>query len=420
MKTLQEQYNLIKEGKGHKGMFLKEAKQLFPNMITNFSSFEETTNILKSRRVINEHYIDLQPLNILTSEDLNGPKQEWEKSFEKYLSEINSLSPIVNNDDEINTSKEDESIKAEAKKVDKSVENIASHNYDYSPKVDNINNVNGQELLKGVYFELKKQPSLSLEEAQEKVVKNLAKDPLHYVKNGMFGVEGLGYKEQKVDEVSGKYASSGYSDKLKSGSSAMIPVKESKLKRAILEHLGGIVTGGNPNSFAAQSGRLIRQIMAEDETSENNGLNSFMTSLSEENEEEDLPMDEAAKPDFLDLDGDGDKEESMKKASRERKPKKEDLGSKLKEVEKQGNIVTLEAKIELVQSEIDTAGERLKQIDENDDLAELMDKNKLNEMRKSIKIMEKEKAHLEKMFEKMCGKSYQKSEIMDEISLNDE
>ena len=29
MKTLQEQYNLIKEGKGHKDIFLKEAKKKF-------------------------------------------------------------------------------------------------------------------------------------------------------------------------------------------------------------------------------------------------------------------------------------------------------------------------------------------------------------------------------------------------------
>ena len=39
-------------------------------------------------------------------------------------------------------------------------------------------------------------------------------------------------------------------------------------------------------------------------------------------------MDEGAKPDFLDLDGDGDKKESMKKASKEAKTKevKEDSG----------------------------------------------------------------------------------------------
>ena len=43
--TLQEQYNLIKAGKGHKGIFLTEAKKQFPNMLTNPMGFEETTKI---------------------------------------------------------------------------------------------------------------------------------------------------------------------------------------------------------------------------------------------------------------------------------------------------------------------------------------------------------------------------------------
>ena len=423
MRTLQEQYNLIKEGKGHKDVFLKEAKQLLPNMITNSATFEEATHILKNRSVIAEHYIDIQPLNTITSEDLNGPKQPWELKFANYLEEVKSspLEPIVNNDSKTNTAKEDESIKADTKKVDKSVENVASHNYDYSPKVDNINNVNAQELLNGVYCELKNNPKMELEEAQEKVIKNLAKDPLHYIKNGMFGVEGLGYQEQKVEEVSGKYAASGYSDKVKEGSSAMVPVKESLLKQMIKEHLGGVVTGGNPNSFASQSGNMIRQMMAEEGLAENNTLNSFMTSLSEENEEKDLPMDEAKGKD-VDKDGDVDSDDYMAakdkaiKASKnkDKKIKKPDLASKLKEVENQGAIVTLEAKIELVQNEINTANERLNQIDENSDLAELMDKIKLKEMRKSVSLMEKEKATLEKIYEKMCGKSYQRAEMVDE------
>ena len=55
MKTLQTQYNLIKEGKGSKHIFLKEAKSLYPDMITNFSTFEQTEKILKNRGVINEN-----------------------------------------------------------------------------------------------------------------------------------------------------------------------------------------------------------------------------------------------------------------------------------------------------------------------------------------------------------------------------
>ena len=406
MKTLQEQYNLIKEGKGNKNIFLTEAKNLFPDMLTNSATFDEASKILKNRSVISENYVDSYVINQITSEDLNGPKQPWELKFATYLEEVknNPLEPIVNNDYKTNTAKEDESIKADSKKVDKSVENIDSHNYDYSPKVDNINNVNAQEMMNGIYFELKNDPKMELEEVQKKVIKNLAKDPLYYIKNGMFGVEGLGYQEQKVEEVSGKYAASGYSDKVKEGKTEMVPVKESLLKNLIKESLGGISTGGNPNSFAAQSGNIIRQMMAEEGLGETNSLNSFMNSLREENEEKELPMDEAKGKD-LDDDGDIDKDDYMAakdkaiKASQNKakKVKKSDLASKLKEVENQGAVVTLEAKIELVQNEIDTANERLNQIDENSDLAELIDKTKLKEMKRSVSIMEKEKAALEKM-----------------------
>jgi hypothetical protein len=374
MKTLQEQYNLIKEGKGNKNVFLTEAKNLFPDMLTNSSTFDEASKILKNRSVISENYVDSYVINQLTSEDLNGPKQPWELKYASYLEEVknSALEPIVNNDYKTNTAKEDESIKADSKKVDKSVENIDSHNYDYSPKVDNINNVNAQEMMNGIYVELKYNPKMELEEVQEKVIKNLAKDPLYYVKNGMFGVEGLGYEEQKVEEVSGKYAASGYSDKVKEGKTEMVPVKESLMRNLIKESLGGISTGGNPNSFAAQSGNVIRQMMAEEGLGETNSLNSFMASIREENEEKDLPMDEAKGKD-LDKDGDVDsddykaaKDKAIKASQgKAKKVKKSDLASKLKEVENQGAVVTLEAKIELVQNEIDTANERLNQIYEN-------------------------------------------------------
>ena len=136
--------------------------------------------------------VDLHPITKIDT--LNSPKQEWETKFEQYLAEAEkeSLNPIVDIKEKTNTKEEDEKIKATSKKVDKTVENIESHNYDYSPLVDNINNINGQELLNGVYVEIKYNPALTLEEAQSLAIKNLAKDPLHYVKEGQFGVKGLG------------------------------------------------------------------------------------------------------------------------------------------------------------------------------------------------------------------------------------
>ena len=54
MKTLQQQYNLILEGKGNKNQFMKHARELFPQYITNLLDFNTTVNILKSKQVISE------------------------------------------------------------------------------------------------------------------------------------------------------------------------------------------------------------------------------------------------------------------------------------------------------------------------------------------------------------------------------
>ena len=64
MKTLQEQYNLIKEGKGHKGVFLKEAKNKFPNMINKAATYDQVTHILKKRNVINNHQFIIDKLMV--------------------------------------------------------------------------------------------------------------------------------------------------------------------------------------------------------------------------------------------------------------------------------------------------------------------------------------------------------------------
>ena len=48
-KTLQDQYLLIKEGKGHKDVFIKEAKRQFPGLIRNSATYTEVANVLKTK-----------------------------------------------------------------------------------------------------------------------------------------------------------------------------------------------------------------------------------------------------------------------------------------------------------------------------------------------------------------------------------
>ena len=413
MKTLQEQYNLIQEGKGRKDLFLKEAKKTYPNLLSNLTSYNDATSILKSKSKISEglgDIVTLKPLVQLTSEDFNPNKQAWENKYEQFVNEerAKSLKPIIDKDidEKLNTKKEDEAVKADGKKVAKGVDNVEERNYDYSPKEDNINNVNAQEMMNGVYYEIKENPELSLSEAQEKVIKNLAKDQLHYVKEGQFGV-GIGYTEQKVEENSGKtYGGSGYSDKLKETTTEMRPIKEALYKKLIKEGLGGVVTTGNPNSLAAQSGNMIRQMMAEDEFQASQAGSQYHDSL----------YAEGAKPDFADIDGDGDKKEDMKKAAadKKKKPKKDSIDAKLAEIGKEAEEVKMEAQLDFLHDHIQEKLDRVTSISEDENLSELIDKKKMKDMQREIKLLEKKKAGMEKIYEKSCGKAYKKTEIVDE------
>ena len=204
MKTLQEQYNLIKEGKGHKDVFLKEARFHYPNMISNVLTYEQATIILKQRSVINEGFM------LGGIANAKNTKPDWFSIF-------------------------DENIK-EAKKDDL---NKNSYNYE---DVKNVNNLNGEEFRLGINFEMTKVAELLtsqnmgeyLDKSRKEVEKNLAKNPLYYIENAAFGQEGLGYTGDgiglKPTEIKGKEKGSGYGDATKKAlSTDYVEVKESKL-----------------------------------------------------------------------------------------------------------------------------------------------------------------------------------------------
>ncbi len=388
--------------------------QLFEQLSKEFSP-------KKDKELINEELgqvITLKPINTIEA----SPKEPFWTKFENFLAEGGALEPIVNTEEKTNTLEAEEKVKADSKlkyemdsklagsyKISDGVENIASHNYDYDTTVENINNVNGEELLKGVQLEIKYNEELSLDEAKELVIKNLAKNPLHYVEEGQFGVKGLGYTEGKQQQNDGEtYGGSGFSEKLKDGGDSMELVKES---------LGQVVTSGNPNSLAAQSGNIIRQMMAE-------------------KEEAPLPMDEMedegtavsysdttmeAKGKDHDGDGDVDSDDYMAardkaiKAAKAKKPKKESIDSKLAEIGKAGDITKMEAQLEFLSNYISEKSDRVNSISEDENLSELVDKKKMKDMQREIKLLEKRKGKMEKMYEKMCGKKYKKAEMVDEM-----
>jgi predicted thioesterase len=499
--TLQEQYNLIKEGKGHKGVFLTEAKKQFPNMLTNPMGFEEVSKMLKTRGVISENYIDLKPITTIEA----SPKTAWENKFAQFLAE---------------------EAKAVEKKTTKEVEDIQAPNYDYKDKT-NLDNQIGQEVLNGLYFEGKENPNKTLEELRKIVEKNLAKDGQYYMKNAAFGVKGLGYQETKMEEVSGKYASSGYSDKLKK------MVKESLVKeeefpttpveklpfvsadklRKVLQVLGkiSIQVGPMSSTEVKTEADLVRVLMGELKFKQIRpgvyllqGPNDSTVTMGKGSLDEDSDFEEkmaqlrmlqmqkkaGTAPDqkvinkkqtltqklnmlkkaYFDLisameaesdlefaaSGDwyqeqlddlensiGDLETKIQSINEnaigeeveitaevenveEAEPKvekkavkKESLDAELAEIDTQAGIVAMEAKLDKISEMISTKMERLNMIEEDANLAELVDKGKMKAMQKEIKVLEKAKAKMEKMYEKMNGKAYTK-EMVDESSFDNE
>ena len=205
MKTLQEQFNLIQEGKGHKDMFLKSARRLFPEYVTNFASYGEATTILKQKGILNE-----AAGGVVTKRTFD-PFKAWDAFLNEASVQENPIK-APKSTGAYNT-------KAVEKNISKEVEhNQKETGYDVTNE-KNIDNVYGQAFLEGYYAEMKdpKNADKTVDELKEIVRKNLVKSPTYYVENAAFGIKGIGYTKDNValgepQEAKGKYKASGYGD----------------------------------------------------------------------------------------------------------------------------------------------------------------------------------------------------------------
>jgi len=240
--TLQEQFNSIKNGKGNKDQFLKQARHTYPQYLTKFLDFDTSVNILKSKQLINEAIggvvtkgystydwkkILEQSVNSMSEStkasttqvpklaDLKRNYKLWVK--EKHL-KLNHLSldqfakakklshaqhASIGDDiffvrgDYKGYSINEAEVKSEEKEVSKEVKDANKNAYD-NKNVKNADNINFNEILKGYLAELgdPKNAGKTGDELKDIVVKNLAKDCLHYTKDGMFGVKGVGFTDE--------------------------------------------------------------------------------------------------------------------------------------------------------------------------------------------------------------------------------
>jgi hypothetical protein len=128
MKSIKQQYIDLQEGNMSQANFMRNLRMTMPQYITNLSSFEDSVRILKNK-------------GILTEADEKG---KWTNADGKSM-------------------------------------------YDQFKEIDNLN---GQEVLIGIDYEMQKNEELTKQEAQKIVIKNLKKIPNYYTNQDMSGVEG--------------------------------------------------------------------------------------------------------------------------------------------------------------------------------------------------------------------------------------
>ena len=199
MKTLQQEYQLIKEGKGNKDHFLKVARNMFPEYIAHGNDFNAAVSILKSKSLLSE------AVGGVVTQSKSQPN--WFKIFNEKIEEAVGVKD-----------KKEYGDQNEFEKIDKDVQADLDHNFDNNdPK--NIDNLYGQSFLLGYLTEMAdpKNAKKTVDELKAIVAKNMAKDINYYHTNAFAGVKGIGYQVEapglgQPKAPKGKYKSSGYGD----------------------------------------------------------------------------------------------------------------------------------------------------------------------------------------------------------------
>ena len=393
-KTLQDQYLLIKEGKGHTGVFLTEAKRQFPNLIPNDANVELTSRILKDKNIITENIVGMQVVGNM----LPTKKESYEVAFENFLKEAK---------------KKEAADKAEVKTPSKSVKDNQAKAYDNTDE-KNIDNLIFDQVMKGYYAEMKdpKNTDKTSEELKAIVLKNLSKDPIHYTKDGQFGVKGLGYTTEHPGlgtpkEAKGPHKASGYGN-----------LNESKVGINYPNQITGeyegkpVVFSGDKLYDLLQSGlkaspdiKSFINYITYGVTDETHNISpsdqdKLKTWYEKNKQTQDMSINESKLRSII---------RSIILEEIKKTPVNENIQKRLKEIDGEVANEVTQSKLNKIEEEIAKRTRQLEMIDENEDLKQLTDTKKVKALQKEIKLLEKSKLKLERTLGKGKGK-----EVIDE------
>lgn len=155
LRTIQEKYLAYKKGTLTEGEFRRTINKEYPHIVSQQHNMQDALGLLRSNQVIFDYVPPAQ------GKSLN----DWTTSFQSYLAESE--------------------VKADSKKPSKDVTDLNSK----SPTdVSDLDKVDLNGLIDGVYYEMSQNPKLTLEQAKKKVATNLMKNRLYYMEK-IYGLE---------------------------------------------------------------------------------------------------------------------------------------------------------------------------------------------------------------------------------------
>jgi hypothetical protein len=237
LKSIKQQYIDLREGNMTQANFMRNLRMTMPQYVTNLSSFEDSVRILKNKGILTEADISSGPNAQWLGSIKDIIEDRWQNGEIKTPAEYGSVMTKLSTQPEgIIAQYGETSAEDAANKLLNSVSHLGSE-YDPEPGEDEdferdydadyeepnkpfdmaeslneakdekgkwtnasgkelyaqfkeIDNLNGQEVLIGIDYEMEKNPESTKLEAAKIVIKNLKKNPIYYTMADLAGKEG--------------------------------------------------------------------------------------------------------------------------------------------------------------------------------------------------------------------------------------
>jgi hypothetical protein len=217
MKSVKQQYIDLQEGRMSQQNFMRNLRMTMPQYVTNITSFKDSVRILKNKGILSE--ADINPFKKLSINESEKFSTAVQNEIDNRLDDGKITQAIRNaamdfisdNDSELEEfefsgqgevgggvikaadfvlSKTNKSLK-EAKDDSAEGKWKTVTGKDLYAQFKEIDNLNGQEVLIGIDYEMQCNHDLTKAEAAKIVVKNLKKNPIYYTASLMAGKEGF-------------------------------------------------------------------------------------------------------------------------------------------------------------------------------------------------------------------------------------